>query len=257
MKNETNEPSLKNTYKTTAEYRIQARVKRLFAQGIKEYHLINPNDHILVGLSGGKDSMALLDLLCEWKRHMMPGTLQLTAAHITMKHVGYESDIQYLHKFTTQLGVPFETEEVEFTKDTKEGRTPCFLCSWNRRKKLFEIAQQLGCNKIALGHHQDDILATTLMNLTFTGSFSTMPVFLAMRKIPITLIRPLCKIAESDLNDWQKIRQYQQVSKRCPFEHESNRTHIRKLLQDMELLNTDYRYNIWRALEKEDKLVEK
>lgn len=99
-----------------------------------------------------------------------------------MANIKYESDISYLKNFTESRGIKFNVVTTEFNTMTDKRKSPCFLCSWNRRKQLFTIAQELGCNKIALGHHMDDIIHTTMMNLYFQGSFSTMPVRLKMRK---------------------------------------------------------------------------
>lgn len=105
-----------------------------------------------------------------------------------------------------QVGIPLYIRTGKFETDRNPKRTPCFLCAWNRRKILFNLAQEIGCNKIALGHHQDDILHTALMNLTFSGSFSTMPACLEMEKFPITIIRPLCRVKEEDLKFGQRFR---------------------------------------------------
>jgi tRNA(Ile)-lysidine synthase TilS/MesJ len=145
---------------------------------------------------------------------------------------------------------------VSFEADRNERRTPCFLCSWNRRKTLFEVAQELGCNKIALGHHQDDILHTALMNLSYAGSFSTMPCYLKMQKMPLAIIRPLCMVKESLLKEWAKESEYQPLIKLCPHERASKRTEIACLFEQMEKQNPEFRANLWNALLKDGKLVE-
>ena len=138
----------------------------------------------------------------------------------------------------------------------RKQKQPCFLCSWNRRKVMFNLAQELGCNKIALGHHQDDLLHTALMNLTFQAHFSTMPVRLKMRKMPLTIIRPLCLIPESEIKVWAEIQGYQKQQKLCPYETNSHRTDIKQIYDALEQLNPEVRYNIWGALEAENKLTE-
>ena len=242
--------------KLTEEYKVGERVRRRFRTGVKDFELIVPGDHILVGLSGGKDSMALLELLGELRRQMRE-SIRLSALHVRMENVDYQSDSSYLANFAAQCGAEFVLRTANFEKDREEGRTPCFLCSWNRRKTLFETAKDLGCNKIALGHHQDDILRTAMMNLTFNGSFATMPALLQMRKMPLTIIRPLCKVEEEDLVKWSIFHQYEPLKKLCPHEKESNRTSIENVMNAMKTLNPEYRYHLWRALEKENKLVEK
>ena len=132
----------------------------------------------------------------------------------------------------------------------------CFLCSWQRRKQLFNLAQKLGCTKIALGHHQDDIIHTALMNLTFQGHFSTMPVKLRMRKMPLTIIRPLCLCHEDDIRTYAEQQHYEKQLALCPHERVTNRTTAQQLFTHMQQLNPEARYNIWSALEAEGKLIE-
>ena len=241
--------------KLTEEYKVGEKVRRRFRAGIKDFGLIAPGDHILVGLSGGKDSMALLELLGELRRQMREN-ITLVALHVRMTNVDYQTDSQYLADFSERCGAQFVLRSVSFEADREEGRTPCFLCSWNRRKALFETAKEMGCNKIALGHHQDDILRTAMMNLTFTGSFATMPALLKMKKMPLTIVRPLCRVEEEDLVKWSKFRQYEPLKKLCPHERESNRTNIENVMDAMKKINPEYRYHLWRALEKDNKLVE-
>lgn len=239
----------------TEQIRTERKVYRLFGQGIKEYNLISEGDKILVGLSGGKDSLALTELLAKRARESKP-FIKVEALHVRMQNIDYKSDIGYLQSFAERAGVALHVREGRFDKDTKERRTPCFLCSWNRRKILFETAQDLGCNKIALGHHQDDIIQTALLNQIFEGQFSTMPVLLRMKKFPITIIRPLCKISESDLIKYASFHSFEKLLKSCPYEHDSKRTDIRKLFTTIEHLNPEARFSLWNALKNSGKLVE-
>ena len=149
-------------------------------KGIVDYGLIEDGDHLLVGLSGGKDSLALTELLARRARIYRP-RFTLTAVHVAMRNIPYSIDADYLRSFCEERGVPFVLREAEFDASTDTRKSPCFLCSWNRRKELFTAAHELGCNKIALGHHMDDILVTLLMNQTFQGAFSTMPPRLVMK----------------------------------------------------------------------------
>ena len=138
----------------------------------------------------------------------------------------------------------------------RKQKQPCFLCSWNRRKEMFNLAQELGCNKIALGHHQDDILHTALMNLCFQSRFASMPARLKMRKMPLTIIRPLCMIQEKDIKAYAELQGYQKQQKLCPYETDSHRTDIKRLFDEMEQINPETRFSIWRALNADGKLVE-
>jgi tRNA(Ile)-lysidine synthase TilS/MesJ len=121
---------------------------------------------------------------------------------------------------------------------------------------MFNLAQELGCNKIALGHHQDDLLNTTLMNLFYQGRFDTMPALLRMRKMPIAIIRPLCMVEEADIKRYAELRGYEKQEKICPFEHDTNRTTMDKLFKEIEKLCPDVRHSMWNALVRDEKLTE-
>ena len=114
---------------------------------------------------------------------------------------------------------------------------------------LFDVAKELGCNKIALGHHKDDLIETLLMNLIFQGSVSTIPPLLQMEKMPIQMIRPLCLIEEKDLARYAELSEYEKQIKLCPLEKVSNRATMKELLKQLEELNPNVRDSIWSAME--------
>ena len=244
--------------------RLWHRLNERFVKAMATYHLIKDDDHILVGLSGGKDSLLLLELLARRSRIDHP-RFKVEALHVRMENIHYETDTSYLQAFCDNLGVPlhvrttsFEVfnEETENNKLKRKQKQPCFLCSWNRRKQMFNLAQELGCNKIALGHHQDDLLHTTLMNLTFQGRFDTMPALLKMRKMPLSIIRPLCMIEEKDIKAYAALQGYQKQQKLCPYETNSHRADIKEIYDAIERMNPEARYSIWNALNADNKLIE-
>lgn len=236
---------------------LEQRIVKRFQQALVRYHLINDGDKILVGLSGGKDSLCLLEMLARRAKIHRP-EFSVIALHVRMANIHYETDTSYLQDFCSQLGVPLHVVTTSFgepTEDQKE-KPVCFLCSWMRRKQLFNIAQEMGCNKIALGHHQDDIIHTALMNLFYQGHFSTMPARLHMRKMPLTIIRPLCLESEADIQAYAEQKGYEKQIKLCPNERETNRTTMRNLYEQMEAQNPEIRYSIWNALERDGRLIE-
>ena len=235
-----------------------------FVKAMATYHLIEDDDHILVGLSGGKDSLLLLELLAKRAKIEHP-RFSIEALHVRMANIHYETDTSYLQQFCDNLGVKLHVRTTRFeigeetikdSRDARRQKQPCFLCSWMRRKEMFNLAQELDCNKIALGHHQDDILHTALMNLTFQGRFGSMPARLKMRKMPLTIIRPLCLIEECDIKAYAELPGYQKQQKLCPYETDSHRTDIKRLYNDIERMNPEARYSIWNALETANKLIE-
>ena len=238
-------------------HRLWHRLNERFVKAMATYHLIADDDHILVGLSGGKDSLLLLELLAKRSRIHHP-RFEVEALHVRMANIHYETDTSYLQQFCDNLGVKLHvlTTSFEVTDGSRKGKTPCFLCSWNRRKQMFNLAQELGCNKIALGHHQDDLLHTALMNLTFQGRFDTMPALLRMRKMPLSIIRPLCMIEEKDIKLYAELQGYQKQQKLCPYETFSHRADIKHIYDAIEQMNPEARYSMWNALNADNKLIE-
>lgn len=235
--------------------KIEKKITKLFLKANATYSLISDGDKILVALSGGKDSLCLLEILAKRQKIHHPA-FTLEAIHVRMDNVEYESDTSYLEDFATALDVKLNVINTGFD-DTIETRKPvCFLCSWYRRKAIFNYAQEHGFNKIALGHHMDDLIHTTLMNQFFQGSFTTMPARLSMRKMPLTIIRPLCMVEESYIKEHAKANGYRQQIKRCPYEKDSKRQDVSELFARIEQMNQEARYSIWNALEKEGKLIE-
>ena len=206
---------------------LERRIWRHFSKGLTQYHLLDDGDHILLGLSGGKDSLALLDFMSRRARIHRP-KLTLTALHVRMANIDYESDTAYLEDFAAARGVRLIVRETSFDPSTDTRKSPCFLCSWNRRKMLFTVAQELG----------------------------TMPARLQMRKFPMTIIRPLCMVHERDLAAWAALQGYRKQKKLCPYETDSHRSDIKQIFGQLEQLNPEARYSLWNALEQEGKLVE-
>ncbi|MFA4046438.1 tRNA 2-thiocytidine biosynthesis protein TtcA [Prevotella sp. PCHR] len=239
----------------TDEQKIERRIVSRFHKGISKYNLIEEGDRILAGISGGKDSLCLLEMLGRRMKIDKPH-FTVEAVHIRMENIKYETDTGYLEEFAAQYGIKMHCLTTGFNAHTDTRKSPCFLCSWNRRKQMFMKAQELGCNKIALGHHMDDIIHTAMMNEFFQGHFSTMPAMLKMRKMPLTIIRPLCMVEESDIYRYARYRGYEKQVKLCPYETNSHRSDIRDIFGRIEEMNPEARYSVWNALESEGKLIE-
>lgn len=238
---------MERTKEEIALIRQRVKLTRLFHKACSEYGLIADGDTILVGLSGGKDSLALVEFMGERSKIYVP-RFKVYAVHVSVENIGYQSDIAYLQSFCEAHNVTFVHRVTRFDDSTDQRKSHCFLCSWYRRKALFETAQELGCNKIALGHHQDDIIETLLMNLVFQGSFSTIAPSLNMSKFPITMIRPLCLMEEKEIAAYSEMRGYQKQAKLCPFEKESSRSGMKELVKQLEQFNPHVRDSIWGAM---------
>lgn len=238
--------------------KILHTIQSKFKKSINDYRLIDDNDHILIGLSGGKDSLALVELLGERMKIFVP-RFNVTAVHISVENIPYESNLNYLKSYSEQFGIPFVHHTTRFDDTTDTRKSTCFLCSWHRRKALFDVARELGCNKIALGHHLDDITETLLLNLFYQGSFGTMPPKLKMNKFDMTIIRPLALISEKEMKEMERIRSYVKQVKNCPHEKDSSRRDAKNLITELEKWNPEIRQSIWAAMEniKQDYLPKK
>ena len=226
----------------TEEELLFRKVEEKVRKAIRDYELISDGDRILVGLSGGKDSLALMELLGRRSRIFRP-KFHVLAAHVVMSNIPYTSDLDYLRACAEEYQIPLIVREMSFDASTDKRKSPCFLCSWTRRKALFEIAKKMQCNKIALGHHQDDILETLLMNLTHQGAFGTMPPKLSMNKFAM-----LCLVSEKELATLAEWRRYKPQDKRCPYESGSSRKEMKELLARLESINPDARHSLWGSM---------
>ncbi len=232
--------------KTPEQIALEKQLNRLtkrFHKACADYQLIADDDHILIGLSGGKDSLLLTELLGRRAQIYKP-RFKVTALHVRVKERDYHTDLSYLESFCAEAQVPLIVRDTEIgelpnTPNTRTTQNPCFLCSWYRRKALFNVAQELGCNKVAFGHHRDDVAQTLLMNLFFQGAFATMPPILQLDKMPLQLIRPLCLIDEADIVTYAAMRGYEKQTKLCPFEHVSSREKVKELLEYIRTLNPE------------------
>ena len=235
--------------------KLQNRLTKRFHKACADFSLIEEGDHILIGLSGGKDSLALVELLGKRAQIFVP-RFKVTAIHVRVRERAYLTDISYLQSFCDAYYVPLIVRDTEIGDEPdqkSEKKDPCFLCSWYRRKALFDAARELGCNKIAFGHHKDDIVETLLMNLIFQGNFSTIYPKLQMDKMPLQLIRPLCLIEEKDLRRYAELRGYKRQKQACPFEKASSRAEVKALVEQLERLNPEVRDSLWGAILRKTK----
>ncbi len=229
--------------------KTERKITKKFNEGCVRYGLLNDGDKILVGLSGGKDSLMLLRLMALRSRIFRP-KIEVEAVHVVMDNVPYVTDISYLTEFCTELGVRLHVLHTSFDELENKEKGACFLCSWHRRKAMFTFAEDNGFNKIALGHHQDDILTTLLMNMSFEGNLTTMQPSMRMEHYALSIIRPLCLVCESDIATYAAMAEWKKQTKNCPYENLTQRKRMEEILQDMLRLNPEVRYNMWRSIQK-------
>lgn len=227
--------------------KTEYRIRKLFHKGCVEYGLIEDGDRILVALSGGKDSLMLLRLLAHQSRLFKP-SIKVEAAHVIMDNIPYETDRTYITGYCEELGVPLHILHTSFEESTDKRKTKCFLCSWNRRKTLFRYAAEQGFSKVALGHHQDDIIITMLMNQTFEGSMQTMPPKLKMQHYPLAVIRPMCLVPEHLIKEMAQLLNFEKQKALCPYETVTHRATMTALFRQLEEINPEARYSLWNAM---------
>lgn len=227
---------------------MESRIRNRFNRACTQYGLLQDGDRILIALSGGKDSLELVRLMGERSRIFKP-RIHVEAAHVIMDNIPYQTDRSYLQDFCCQAGVNLHLLHSSFDEATDRRKTKCFLCSWNRRKTLFEFARDNNFNKVALGHHMDDFLATLLLNMTYEGSFNSMTPMLAMEHYPITIIRPLCLVHEADIRVFAQNQGFHGMKTLCPYEEKTRRNSMMQLLKQLETLNPEARYSMWHALQ--------
>ncbi|MBU0988472.1 MAG: tRNA 2-thiocytidine(32) synthetase TtcA [Proteobacteria bacterium] len=210
--------------------------------------MIADGDRIVVGLSGGKDSLVLMWILNE-RRSRIPIDYELFAVHIDPGFEGSYSES--LKRYCNRIGLKLRVERTDYgilAHSAQNRENPCFLCSRLRRKRLFEIADELGCNKLALGHHKDDIIETLFLNICYAGEISTMVPSQSFFKNRFTLIRPLAFVDEDTIRRVAEELNCPDFVNPCPTARVSKRQEIKTLLKQLYRSNRKIKGNIFRAM---------
>ncbi len=224
-------------------------LKKWLEKAVLDYAMIEEGDHVLIGVSGGADSYALLDLL-DSPMIFVP-QFSFIAVNIDM---GFDQDfIAYreLEKYFQEHQYPYQMEKTDIgviAHSDFNKKNPCFLCSRLRRKRIFEIADEKGCNKIAFAHHRDDIIETLLINMFYGREISTMMPEQSIFGGKLHIIRPLAYLREELVKKYSRERQFPTVKNECPTSENSKRIYVKKLLNDLERDNPDIRHNIFKAM---------
>ena len=229
--------------------KLLKKISRKVGVTLRDHAMIDPGDHILLGLSGGKDSMVMLEVMAE-RRSALPFQFDLTAAHIVVSPVGYKANTAAMEALCNELGIRFIIKEIEIREQEGKEKGICFLCSWQRRKALFDLSLDIGADKLALGHHRYDALETLLINMIYHGSISSLPYKLRMFDGRMQLIRPLLNMDEHLLEDYANQRNYMSEGTLCLHQKDNQRQQIRGLIHSIEEMHGRGSVNMFRSMDK-------
>ena len=226
-----------------------------FVKAVMDYHLIEENDKIMVCISGGKDSFLLAKCMEEIQKH---GKFPFEVFYVCMNPGYNEVNKNLILENAKTMNIPLEMFESDiFDVVSHVDRSPCYLCARMRRGCLYKKAQELGCNKIALGHHFNDVIETTLLSMFYGAEIKTMMPKLHSENFPgLELIRPLYLVKQEAIKSWVKTNDLTFLNCACRFteavaNHDelSRRVEVRNLIEEMKKTNPNVDYNIYKALD--------
>ena len=219
-------------------------------RAVDDYEMIDEGDKIAVGVSAGKDSLALLVALAQMRR-FYPKKFSLIAITVDM---GFEGmDLTPIKEFCEKLDVEYHVVPTQISKiifDVRKEKNPCSLCAKMRRGALHTAAKELGCNKVALGHHFDDVVETFMLNLFYEGRLGCFQPVTYLSRIDLRLIRPLIYMPEKDVRYFASKTELPVIKSPCPADKNTERERMKELLHNLERENKGLRYRIFGAMQR-------
>jgi tRNA 2-thiocytidine biosynthesis protein TtcA len=228
---------------------VAREIKRRTGKAIHQQEMIRDGDHVLVAVSGGKDSLVLLQILHE-RLKRIPISYRITAVHVDPGFGG--NSAREIESYLSLHGFDYRIIESDIgprAHGPENRENPCFLCSRMRRKLLFEMADSLGCNRIALGHHKDDIIETLFLNIFYGASISTMLPVQALFGGKLTLIRPLYLLDEDLVRRYAEAMDFPKIQVDCPSSGATKREEIKSMLNGFYRSSRKIKGNIFHALQ--------
>lgn len=227
-----------------------------FTHAVRDYNLIKNNDKIMVCISGGKDSFLMAKCFQEIKKH---GKIDFEAYYVVMNPGYTKKHLELIQKNAKELNIPIEIFESDIfaSVEVMNAKSPCYMCARMRRGHLYNKAKELGCNKIALGHHFDDVIETNLLSMLYGAEIKTMmPKLHSEHFSGLELIRPMYYIREEDIISWAKYNHLEFLNCACKMtiestldEEKSKRKEIKKLIRQLREKSPYIEYNIFKSME--------
>lgn len=219
---------------------LSQRIRKLIAKAVFGFDLLERGDRLIVALSGGEDSLVLTHYLSEWV-HYYHTELYIYGVHLDMgftkEEKEYELGVNYLKTFCEERGINFIFDRLNIGEqvlkaDEDKSASPCFLCSWHRRKYLFNLADELQVKKLVLGHHKDDVITTFFMNMFYCGELSTIVPKQSMFDGNLYIIRPLYFVEKSMISRFVRLKGWKILPNPCPFSNKTKRAFWEKFLNE-------------------------
>lgn len=219
-------------------------------QCIKKYNMIQNNDYIAVGLSGGKDSYALLQGLAELKK-FYPEKYELCAIYVNLGIKDQTKNVETMEHYCNSINVPFfvvNTDIYSIVFEERKEKNPCALCAKMRKGALNQKALEIGCNKIAYAHHKDDFIETSIMSLFYEGHYYCFPPVTQLDKTGLTLIRPMFYITEREIQGYAYKSNFPIIHNPCPADGKTKRETVKQYIKETEKQFPNIRKNLTAAL---------
>ncbi len=226
---------------------IEFYISKRTGRAITDYDMIGEGDTVLVAVSGGKDSLTLLRVLRD-RQKFVPVKYKLIAAHVDFGF--HPAMTRKLVRYFRKLKVPYRIVKSDALKKADPKKINCFWCAWNRRKELFCLADKLGCTKVAFGHHKDDIVQTTLLNLFFHGEISTMCPRQELFGGKVVIIRPFVYVDESLIRKFARQQKFSTLTCKCPHGDMSRRRQVADIIEGLRKGCPEITTNIFKSTQR-------
>jgi tRNA(Ile)-lysidine synthase TilS/MesJ len=231
--------------------KIERLIHRRVGAALRRHRMIEDGDRVLLAVSGGVDSSVMARILAE-KRRRIPVRFELMGCHVRTDLIAPDpAGAAWLEAFFRGIGVPLVTREAAVVERMDPGRAMnCFFCAMQRRKALIAAALESGCNKIAYGHHLDDIIETLLLNMLYNAEISTMPARLELDSHDLVIVRPLCATKESEVKRYAGRMEIVAAVPPCPWGERGRRSRVKRIIADLAWEDGRIRDNLAACLER-------